>query len=147
MIRAGYCTACGGALWRVGSLQRSAWGKQAGEQYLLWPKPDSLYAREETSSGWAPGLAYCRDCAPAIGSAGPAFGGPILNFETAYDRYSDWYSAARFDFWPSWLKDGLFYDAPGIAGLMETWEKDRSECERLRIADADDRRLYRPTVE
>lgn len=127
MIRAGYCTGCGDKVWRFATLQRDAWGLAAGTEFLLWPKPDSLYAKVETPTGYAPGIAYCANCAPPAGAPGPILdGAPVVGYESALERYSDWYQPIRQPFYAAWLRDALFLEGVEIDRLLALWEKDRA---------------------
>jgi hypothetical protein len=136
-ICAGHCTLCGKLIWRTAELQREAWGLKPGHTFLLWPEPASLYAVLAVPTGFAPGIAYCRGCAPPLLSPGPALdGAPIQLYETAYDRYTDWYTDRRGEFWRAWLADALYLEDAAIKRLMTIWEMDRRECDRLRDADS-----------
>jgi hypothetical protein len=125
-LRAGHCTACGECLWRSARLQKDAWGLPAGQVFLLWPRPDSVYAKVETPSGYAPGIAYCRPCAPRIGEPGPILdGAPVIGYEPALERYVDWWAPDRDAFYRAYLGDALFLDAVQIEELLKLWETDR----------------------
>lgn len=136
-IASGHCTACGKLIWRSATLQRGAWGLEPGHRFILWPRPDSVYARVETPSGHAPGIAYCRDCAPPIGTPGPVKGlGVIIGYDASYERYQNWFADERGAFWRTWLADAVFLEQAEIDRLLATWEQDRVECDTYRAADA-----------
>ena len=63
---AGRCVACQADLWvRVTH-------PKTGAAILLYPLAGGVYARVATAIGIAPGIGYCRACAPPVGSPGPA---------------------------------------------------------------------------
>lgn len=131
MIRAGHCTKCGTLIWRTATAQRDWGDTKAGEQFLLWPKPESVYARfwSEAANSIIPGVAYCRPCVPAAGTDGPWPGYVMKEFEPALSRYSAWYAAERRGFYQAWLQDQLYLDLPMITALLLSWDQDRAWAE------------------
>lgn len=118
-------------------------GIVAGQPFLLWPLPESVYARVQTDSGSAPGITFCPDCAPALGSyllvlaqpmaatgvpTGEAYtvGGPVIGLDAALSRYADWYTDERGEFWRAWLKDALSLEPSEVNALMALWNSDRN---------------------
>lgn len=128
MLRAGYCTACGTLCWRTAVAQKDHDGTKAGEVFLLWPKPDSCYAKVETETGYAPGVAYCARCAPPVGGVCAEqvlFQRPILGYEKALERYSAWYTPEKEEFYRAWLHDHLYLEPAAIETLMIQWHHDQ----------------------
>lgn len=133
-MRAGHCAGCGRALWRIALAQKDSpsQGIKAEQPFLLWPLPDSVYARVRTPEGnLAVGIAFCEPCAPAVGQP---WGGtspqlpadwPVHAYESALTRYTDWYHPNRRDFYAAWLSDALFYTADEIEVLLTQWDTDR----------------------
>ena len=143
-LRPGVCYSCQHLVWRVAIAARSIESQNitAGQPFLLWPLPESLYARLRTDSGSAPGITFCPDCAPEIGSylvvlvvpMNPTgvpmrepytVSGPVIGLDSALSRYSDWYAPERESFWRSWLKDALSLESAEITALMVAWNEDR----------------------
>ena len=130
MIRAGTCTACGQVVWRSAQSSKDWNAVPAGTTYLLWPRPDSLYAQVETETGWAPGIAYCARCAPPVGTPfleTALAGRPILRYEKAGDRYAAWYAEEKRSFYAAWLTDQLWLEPAEVVALLHTWDEDRRE--------------------
>ena len=100
-------------------------GIQAGRTFILWPLPDSLYAKVKTDTGWAPGIAYCPDCAPEIGQPGPILeGSPIIGYEKALERYAKWFEPACRVFYSDWLAQAMGYGETDVNAFLELWDKD-----------------------
>ena len=130
MLRAGYCAACGTLCWRTATAQKDHDGTKAGEVFLLWPKPESVYAKVQTPTGYAPGIAYCPSCAPAIGApfvgtVGIPEGSPVIGYETAHTRYTAWYDGTQEPFYRAWLHDHLYLEPFDVNRLMVQWDQDR----------------------
>lgn len=130
MIKAGMCTKCGTPVWRTAVAQKDHDGTKAGTVFLLWPMPQSVYARVQTPTGYAPGIAYCVTCAPPLGSAfegtqGVPPGSPIIGYETAHGRYAAWYAPEKAPFYQAWLHDHLMLEPTEIASLLTLWQHDR----------------------
>jgi hypothetical protein len=127
-VRSGHCSDCQRLVWRTAIAQRDTPdGTKAGEVFLLWPRPESLYAKVRTPEGFAPGIAYCPECAPQIGQPGPVFdGAPVIGYETAYGRYTAWYADEKREFWQAWLHDHLSLTGSEVSAYLDQWEKDRS---------------------
>jgi hypothetical protein len=125
--RAGHCTACGALVWRtaVAAREDKSSGIRAGQMFILWPNPTSMYARVETPTGEAPGIAFCAKCAPPIGDPALVDLGPVLRYETARGRYAAWYADDRETFYRAWLRDALSLKAAQIKALIQQWNADR----------------------
>lgn len=126
-LTAGQCADCNKPTWVSTQLQKNAYGLPAGHNFLLWPKPDSLYARVDTPMGPGPGIGYCGACAPEIGQPCIAVQNYIINsYESAKSRYAHWYTEKFGDFLKTWLKDGVFHEPGEIDKIMAEWERDRA---------------------
>jgi hypothetical protein len=101
-------------------------GIAAGTEFILWPQPDSLYARLETATGYAPGVAFCGACAPAVGEPALEGLGPVIAYDTAHERYASWFTEAWGVFRRAWLRDALSLEPAQIDALMGQWESDRN---------------------
>jgi hypothetical protein len=129
-LHAGYCTGCDKPVWARAWAQREEPSQRikAGQEFILWPRPDSVYAVLETSTGEAPGIAFCPECAPALGTPDIVEGlGPVMRLEGAKDRYVDWFAANRELFLRTWLKDALNYEPGFIEFVMDNWHQDRRD--------------------
>jgi hypothetical protein len=126
-VRAGHCTDCGRLIWRAATAARDDLrsGIKAGTQYILWPDPTSLYARLETSTGYAPGVAFCRQCAPEPGTHVLDGFGPVICLESAHERYAAWYTENWGAVRRAWLRDALSLEPAQIDALMGEWNADR----------------------
>jgi len=122
---AGRCTGCGQSVWRTATAARDNGAIQANQEFILWPRPDSLYAVVETPTGHAPGIAFCRSCAPAPGEAALEGYGATLRLEGAKERYAAWYDAARETFYRSWLIDALSLEPQQVNDIIAEWHADR----------------------
>ena len=120
------CTYCDKKIWATAEakLNDPQSGIVAGMVFPLWPRPDSVYARLETSTGYAPGIAFCEACAPAVGQPALAGFGPVVGYEAAKARYSTWYSETRETFLRAWLRDALSWPEHEIEDLVADWQKD-----------------------
>src|SRR2546427_842533 len=126
-LKAGHCTGCQKPVWRSVAQQKDAHGKPAGTEHILWPHPTSMYAKLKTDTGHAPGIAYCPDCAPAIGEQCPAVDNlEVCGYESAKARYAFWYSDGYGAFLRSYLADAMFLDAAAVADMLALWERDRA---------------------
>lgn len=123
--KAGHCTGCGQLIWRTATAARDNGTIQAGQEFLLWPRPDSLYARLETSSGHAPGVAFCRSCAPETGESAVEGFGPVIRLERAHERYASWYAPERETFYRAWLQDALSLEPSQVNEIIAEWHADR----------------------
>lgn len=121
-----FCTYCDRKIWATAEakLNDPQSGIRAGQSFPLWPRPDSVYARLETSTGYAPGIAFCPTCAPSVGEQALEGMGAVVGYEGAKDRYASWYSEARETFLRAWLQDALAWSAPEIEVLIADWQKD-----------------------
>src|SRR3990167_6403220 len=130
MLRAGYCAAFGTLCWRTATAQKDHDGTKAGEVFLLWPNPTSVYAKVRTPTGRAVGIAYCSPCAPQIGApfvgtVGIPEGWPVIGYETAHTRYTAWFDVTQEAFYRAWLRDHLCLEPPDVDSLMVQWNLDR----------------------
>jgi hypothetical protein len=98
---------------------------RAGTPYPLWPDPTSVYARLETETGFAPGIGFCKDHAPALGQRVLPDFGPVVGLDFARGRYVDWFRTGREAFYRAWLRDAMSLEDPQINRLMEQWQSDR----------------------
>jgi hypothetical protein len=136
-VRAGYCAACEVPIWKIVA------HPVTGAPILLWPRPDSVYAKLGTATGWAPGVGYCTACCPPVGALtslatwAPVNGvlvpvslGAVVGHETAGSRYRAWYSDHHGEFLRNWLRDGNgeghFFNEVEIEAVMAEWEQDRA---------------------
>jgi len=126
--KAGHCTGCGQLIWRTATAARDNGAVTAGQSFLLWPKPDSLYAQLQTDTGHAPGVAYCRQCAPAPGEFALEGYGATIRLEGAHERYASWYAPERETFYRAWLQDALSLEPNQVNDLMSTWHEDRRDA-------------------
>ena len=125
-IKAGHCTGCNNLVWRVAVAQKDWGDTKAGETYILWPLPESLYAvLQDGDDNQMVGIAYCPACAPSVGTDGPFPDHPVLRYERALERYENWYTPGREKFYRAWLQDQLFLEPAMIETLMTQWEQDR----------------------
>jgi len=126
-VRAGHCTDCGKLIWSAAKAARDdvRSGIHAGQQFILWPRPDSLYAQLETPSGYAPGIAFCRTCAPAPGDVVLREFGPVLKLESAKERYAAWFTEQWGAVRRAWLRDALSLEPEQIDSIMNEWSQDR----------------------
>jgi hypothetical protein len=122
---AGHCTACGRLIWRTATAARDRDGVRAGQLFLLWPLPESVYARLATDTGSAPGVAFCLSCIPRLGERALEGFGPVMGLDTAHSRYSDWFSEGRDIFYRAWLSEVLSLEPLQIEVLMAQWAQDR----------------------
>lgn len=126
-LKPGHCARCDRLVWRLATAQRDHDGTKAGDTFLLWPDPTSLYVQTWTPIGHTVGIPYCQACAPEIGEPGPdAVGGAaVIGYETAKGRYREWYTDEKGAFFRAWLGDHLGYDAAMIEATMDLWRRDR----------------------
>lgn len=87
--------------------------------------PDSVYARLETPTGYAPGIAFCGKCRPELGDVVLHGYGPVVAVEAAHHRYHEWFTPDHGEFRRAWLRDALSLDLAYIDALMQRWESDR----------------------
>jgi len=123
--KAGHCTACGQQIWRTAVAARDNGAIHAGQEFLLWPMPASLYAVLETTTGHAPGVAFCRSCAPAPGELALEGFGATIRLEGAHERYAGWFREGRDVFYRAWLMDALSLEPAEIEAHMSQWQEDR----------------------
>lgn len=131
-MRGGACAGCDRDVWTSAVAQRDDkdQGIAAGQRFLLWPRPWSLYAQTWTPTGHTVGIAYCPDCAPAFGELGPEIKElgrtAVVGYETAKGRYTAWYTEDHGAFLRAWLADALGYDEAMLTATMTMWEQDRA---------------------
>lgn len=129
-LKAGHCSRCHKPVWRIAVAQREQTGQgiRAGDPFLLWPMPDSLYARFPYLGGIAPGVAFCARCAPPPGApigAGPVPEALVLDYEIARGRYAAWFAPGKRVFYAAWLKDALGYTDLEVNDFLKLWDEDR----------------------
>mgnify|MGYP001569191688 CR=1 FL=1 len=120
-------------VWRHAVQQVKQNGAEPGQVILLWPAPDSLYARFWTPTGMTAGIAYCPLCCPEIGDLPPPMtsgGEPIeaggcIEHLTAHAAYGWWFEPAREVFYRAHLRDQIGYGEDEIEALMTQWQSDR----------------------
>lgn len=123
--KAGFCTDCGARTWRYGTFQREYMQVPAGTEVILWPVPSSVYARVQDGENVGVGIGFCGGCAPAPGTVVLAGFGPVVSYETARERYKDWFTDYKGMFYRTWLRDTLSYEPAQVAALMNVWKADR----------------------
>ena len=119
-LHAGHCTQCGAPTWVA-----ARHGK-TGERFLLFPLPDSVYARIQRQPGsHTPGIGYCAAHAPAPGTPGPAEvgGDPVAALDPAPTRYAYWYSPDYGAWLTSWATDELHLTEPDKQALLAEWTR------------------------
>lgn len=126
MIEQGRCAACHAYIWRTVTAQKKNGDTEPGEVFIVWPIPTSVYVNTWVDGGWTVGIGYCRACVPDFGAPGPDGFGPIVGWETAKDRYGDWYSDAKGEFYRAWMADHIAYDDVQVQAAMKVWENDRN---------------------
>jgi len=120
MIQAGVCTRCGGPTWV------SARHGKTGERILLFPLPESVYARIQRGDGSVtPGIGYCATCTPTPGLPGPGevAGDPVAAVDPAPARYAYWYTRDYGTWLASWATDELHLTEPDKAALLAEWTR------------------------
>lgn len=126
--RAGHCTACGKLIWRAALAARDNGPNiRGGQQFILWPDPTSVYARLETETGHAPGIAFCAEHKPAAGDHVLAGFGPVVGLDTAHQRYAAWYNTSREHFYRAWLRDALTLEPAPIEAIIAQWKADAGD--------------------
>jgi hypothetical protein len=126
--RPGRCTRpdCGKVIWRTATARRNMGRSiKAGMTTILWPDPSSVYARLETPTGYAPGVAFCAEHEPAIGDTVLDGYGPVIQIDSAHDRYGAWFTAEWGFARRLWLRDAFSYTPQEVDQLMAQWEADR----------------------
>lgn len=136
MIRAGYCTSCGAKTWRDAVAQKAQNGTKAGQVFLLWPDPTSVYAMVKMEDGYAPGVGFCRTCLPPLGVPVPCLdGAEIVGYEPALERYTAWFSDQRGIFFHAFLVDQLSLAGDERDRMMLQWHTDRGPSIKIRLEE------------
>ena len=120
------CTYCDRPIWRTVMAQRADAGSgiRAGQIFPVWPAPESVYAVLATSTGYAPGVGFCPQCAPKVGEQALEGYGPVVGYDTAQSRYAAWYAPEKELFLRAWLRDALSYGGPEVDRIIAMWSKD-----------------------
>lgn len=119
-LSAGTCAVCQAEVW-VGVRH-----PRTSARVLLYPRPDSVYARVRLLDGVMPGIAFCAEHAPAI--ADRWGDGLVEALELAPDRYRRWYTDQFGTFLRAWLTDELHCDEGVMHAVLEQWASDRLEA-------------------
>lgn len=137
MVEAGKCTGCREEIWR-----RAVHAK-TGQSFLLYPDPESVYIVAETALGYAPGIGYCRKCAPLMGESmpegitvsatinGSATVSPttrVIDVVPASQRYGAWYEQTFGEWLRAWLKDHLELPEVAVDNTCALWQRDRERA-------------------
>lgn len=127
-IQSGRCTKCGELNWRSAKAARNLpdQGIRANQAFILWPRPDTVYAALETPTGYAPGINFCLACAPQPGETVLDGFGPVLHLESARSRYAAWFTENWGSVRRLWLKDALNLESAQVDAIMAQWSLDRA---------------------
>lgn len=121
-LTAGQCTTCQAETWI------SVRHPMTGERILLFPRPDSVYARCQRPTGIAPGIGFCAAHAPSRGDVVEL--GPVVYVDGAAERYRFWFSDRYGDFLRPWLVDELALPEHEADSVIAQWESARAEAGR-----------------
>jgi len=107
-IHAGHCSHCDAEIFRFVAHGRT------GERVMLYPLPDSVYARV----GRMPGIGYCAQHVPTIGVDG------VTALDSAGWRYAHWYSPKFGAHLRAWVADHLELPEHEQEAVMAQWAAD-----------------------
>ena len=110
-LHAGHCSNCD-----VEIFQFVAHGR-TGERVMLYPKPDSVYARIRNGESLTPGVGYCATHVPPLGP-------DVLGLDSAAFRYAHWFTRAFGQHLRAWVADHLELPEHEQEAVMAQWAAD-----------------------
>ena len=130
-MKAGHCTTCDTLIWRTATHRRTE------QVEIIYPRPESVYARVTTSGGVTRGIGYCALHAPPPGITILGLG-VVEAVETAPARYHRWYAPAFGTYLKAWLRDHMELLDHEVDALMAQWAADRQAAEVLMAQSRED---------
>jgi len=110
-LHAGHCTTCDTPIWRTVTHGRT------GQVEILYPRPDSVYARVRYGAGVTPGVGYCAQHVPPLGD-------DVVGLDTAANRYAFWFTPAFGAHLRAWLEDHCELAEHERSVVMDQWLDD-----------------------